>query len=67
MCGNFKFQAQNIFFGRLGDLKNESHFPKKKAPLVGLHKSRVRMHRKLGSMKVLVMELLIRQVLIRKA
>ena len=25
----FKFQAQDSFFGRLGDLKNESHFLKK--------------------------------------
>ena len=34
MGGNFKFQVQdsfwNNFFGRLGDLKNESHFLKKK-------------------------------------
>ena len=33
MAGNFKFQAQdsflNNFFGRLGDLKNQSHFLKK--------------------------------------
>ena len=44
MDGNFKFQAQdsffgitfwNNFFGRLGDLKNESHFLKE-APLAML-------------------------------
>ena len=30
MGGNFKFQAQDSFFRRLGDLKNESHFLKKR-------------------------------------
>ena len=29
MGGNFKFRAQDSIFGRLGDLKNESHFLKK--------------------------------------
>ena len=37
MGGNLKFQAQdsflNNFFERLGDLKNESHYLKKKTPL----------------------------------
>ena len=31
MGGKFQLQAQDSFFGRLGDLKNESHFLKKKA------------------------------------
>ena len=37
MGGNFKFQVQDrfleYFFWRFGDLKNESHFLKKKPPL----------------------------------
>ena len=39
----FKFQAQDsfleYFFGRLGDLKNESHFLKKKPPLVHIYET----------------------------
>ena len=39
MGGNFKFQIQDSFWGRFGDLKNESNFLKKihlKADLINL-------------------------------